>query len=443
VVDKVKYDISNPAEFTGRPVYVSPGVSPEASAYAAGVAARQAGRQPLKKLQTPVGGGPAPSVPRLDGPFVEGATMQQMGEQQMDALRAAQVQLSVGQVPANVGGTVGPVYSGQAGPSIVEQPAQRQLYPQQAGRPTTASLGIQPMDVLPNEARQDTAFIEGHGSMIAGNQPHLVAKYGVVRNGQRLQPGQMTGRQGGPAPKQLRPETVKDMETLAKLQQQSQASQPVGSLSATEEDAASRVPDAARASRRVNNLPGDDNVEPSTKEEQAQVKRMIDGMDEFDLDQFRTRLMKDILNNDGQRKLIEDRLEALDITDLILHNRIKQRVPIIPGKFEPTFQSMTAEEDLAIKRLIMQESKSIEVSERYFIDKYALMSITIGLDSVNGKPMGRHVDDHGNFEDKMFTEKFNRVLKLPVHMLASLANHHFWFEVRVRKLFVAEKVGNG
>ena len=44
---------------------------------------------------------------------------------------------------------------------------------------------------------------------------------------------------------------------------------------------------------------------------------------------------------------------------------------------------------------------------------------------------------------QVFLKKFNMVLRLPLHMLASIGVNTLWFDVRVRKLFVAEKLGNG
>ena len=135
---------------------------------------------------------------------------------------------------------------------------------------------------------------------------------------------------------------------------------------------------------------------------------------------------------------------SLSISD-ISDNRTDFTASEIPTyeKFEITFQSMTGEEDLELKRMIMEESKSVEISDRYLLDKYSFMSVAIGLHSINGKPLGDVSDDEGNFSEEMFWRKFNRVLKLPLHMLASAGVNLFWFEARVRKLFVAEKVGNG
>jgi hypothetical protein len=35
------------------------------------------------------------------------------------------------------------------------------------------------------------------------------------------------------------------------------------------------------------------------------------------------------------------------------------------------------------------------------------------------------------------------VTKRPLHLIASIGTNHSWFELRVRKLFVAERVKNG
>lgn len=126
-----------------------------------------------------------------------------------------------------------------------------------------------------------------------------------------------------------------------------------------------------------------------------------------------------------------------------MNNRVTQEIQIIPGSFTITLHSMTGEEDMHIKRLIMDESKSVEVSERYLLDKYSFMSIAVGLAAINGKALGRVENAEGNWDDDVFWKKYNRIIKLPLHMLASIGVNLFWFEARVRKLFVAEKVGNG
>jgi len=401
-------------------VFVAPGVAPQAAGYVDAVRKRRE----LRK-HTASSGGAHVAIPRLDGDVHEGLTMAQHAQLQ----RAAAAQ------PAQVD-------TPRMETSIVEMPSVASMTPPSPGALHPASLGILPMDTLPVEASSDPAFKRGHGSMYAAAQPELAMRYGIVRNGVHLQPHQLRGSKG-PA-KTLSPASVKDLETLQKLQQQKDGSTLVSNLKEREEDVDDTLDgSAAAASARAGNLPGDMEHMP-TKRRAPKEKRKEEkvDIDELDFDQFRQRMMRDILNNEGQKDIIESELDPLSIEDLILRNRVTQKVPIVKG-FHVTYQSMTGEEDLALKRLIMEESTAVDISDRYLLDKYAIMSMAVGIAAVNGKPLGEHTNGSGDFDTDLFWKKFRRVLKLPTHMLASIGCNHFWFEQRVRKLFVAEKVGNG
>jgi hypothetical protein len=435
-VEPVIRDVEKPVQFGQEEqpqIYMASGLSPEAASYGQQVRARMQAKRVLKKTNTPIGGVPEQPIPPLDQPHQTGLTMAQQAElHQAQVLRNAQAALAAGAVPGGVQ------------ESFVEPPSRTRLEPQ--GNP--AALGILPGDLLPDEAQKDPNFIQGHGSMVAAAQPGLAMKYGVVRGGRHV-PWQHIQNPRGEQ-KQLRPETIDGLKKLQELKQQGSEVQAAG-LHQTEQQAEERadqeMPEVARAAGTAGNLPGDDETKPLSEEEKGQISRAIGNLDELDLDKFRQQMMKDILNNDEQRQIVEARLEPLSLDDLILHNYVTQVVPVIVvdgvKKFYPTFRSISAEEDLAAKRLIMQESSSIEVSERYLIDKYAIMGIALGTEAINGKPLGGHTDAQGNFDDEKFVAKLNRILKLPTDMIASLGVHHFWFSRRVRKLFVAEKVGNG
>lgn len=400
------------------PVFIAPTASPSAAAYAAGIEARRVGRKSLPKTNTPVGGAPMPPVPHLGGEHQEGMTMaEQAGQQRYDKLIDAQND---------------PLTAiNQSQTSVVQMPTSQELHPQNS----SAGLGIRSSDTLPEEATKDANFRMGAGCMVASSQPHLAAKYGVVRNGRHVPPQQLQNPKPAGAPqRQLSQKSIEDLQQISELQKQQQSTDGAG-LPKTQEESMNNLPDAAKAAA------GD--AKPLTQEEKAKVKERLEEMDEFQLATLRERMMKDAIQNDEQRKIIESRLEELKLDDLLLHNRIKQRVPIIPRKFEPTFQSVNAEEDLALKRLIMEESESIQASQQYFLDKYALMAVALGVFAVNGKPVGDHVDSNGRFSDELFLKKFNRISKWPTHMIASLGVNYAWFEERVRLLFVADAVGNG
>jgi hypothetical protein len=294
--------------------------------------------------------------------------------------------------------------------------------------PSPAQLGILPMDELPKEAQQDLNFIQGQGSMFAANQPQLALKYGIIRRGKHIPPQQLLeGSPTATGQRRLSEKTVHDLEELAALQKRQERSV------APQETVPSEMGVAA----------GNVGVPALTDEDKRDIEKTVQNLDEFDFDRWRQSMMKDLLNNESQKKIVESRLSALDIGDLVTQGYLIQRVDIIPGKFWVHFKMLDGETDLALKRLIMEDSQSIEVSDRYFLDKFGLMSIAAVLHKVNDKPYEDFMDGNGDFDDEKFKRKFRRVLKLPMPMLASLGANALWFDIRVRKLFVAESLGNG
>jgi hypothetical protein len=400
--EPVRKDASNPATFP--PPVVAAGVTdPAAARYAAEVAAR---RGP-PKYTTPVAGGQTPPIPRLDQHATEGSTM----ADQANVQRA-------GAAPR------GGLFQDPAPPVTASAPS-----PVRTGPPPP---GILPGDILPNEAKSDPEFKEGQGSMYASSQPGLALKYGVIRKGQHVAPQAL-----GTARKGLSPEAVRDLQTIAEIQGKRRTLESEDA--AVEQDAAGGI---AGAAGRYGNAPSD-GPRTDAKVPQQTITEAVKKLDDFDFNTFREMMMKDIINNEDQRAIIESRCEPLDITDLIMKGFVTQQVPIVPGKFTPEFESMKGGEDLAIKRLIMEESKGVEVTERYLLDKFSMMSVTIGLRAINNNVLPSHRDEQGNFNEEAFWKKFNFVMRYPFHMLASIGVNYFWFDVRVRKLFVAEKLGNG
>lgn len=368
-------------------------VDPRVAAYQQGAQSRRTPAGPAKYTE-PVAGGELPPIPHLESPAQSGLSMADQALQQRMV---------------------------NQGPSILAPPT---------------AEGVLHNDLLPNEARQDKEFRDGPGAMYAAHQPHLAKKYGVIRNGRQLPPQVLFGGQAMSGP-QLRPATVEGLEAVAKFNQQRKAAES-GDQKFEDEAAAGHAGTAAAY--------GTQDRDPKTSAatvDVEEVKSRINAMDDFDFAAFRQAMMKDLLNNDDQRKLIEDRLDSLDIGDLIMKGYVTQTVPIIPGKFEPEFQSMTGEEDLALKRLVMEETRSLGATEQYMLDKFSIMSVAVGIRAINKKLLPDHRDNNGDFNEDLFRKKFSLVVKYPFHMIASLGVNFFWFDIRVRKLFVAEKVKNG
>jgi hypothetical protein len=404
----VQKDIHAPVQLS-QPV-VAPGITdPVALKYAKAAAQR---RPQQSRYAAPVAGGPSPSIPRLDAPAAKGMSMADQA-----AMHRA-VEEGPAQGPAM---PKGGLFQGPA-PRSMPSPAM----------PVRQGPNILPNDILPDEAMQDPDFKQGQGSRYAASQPAMAMKYGVIRGTQRIAPQQLATPNKGLSDKTLEGlKALQDAQTLRGKAESSDAR--------IEREAAGSP---AGAAGRLGNAPNDGpQIKPQLSEKEA--VEIANKMDDFDFNTLREMMMKDILNNDAQRKIIEARCEPLDISDMLVSGFVTQRVPIIPGKFEPTFASGRGDEDLAIKRLIMLESKSIEVAEKYLLDKYSLMGTTIGLQAINGMPYPSHLDQFGKFNEELFWVKFGKVSKLPFHMLSSLGVNYYWFDIRVRKLFVAEAMGNG
>jgi hypothetical protein len=302
--------------------------------------------------------------------------------------------------------------------------------------PQAPVQGLTPMDLLPEQAKSDPTFREGAGSMYAVNQPHLAMKYGVMRGGnhipaQALNPNRNDKRQ-------LSDKTVKGLEEVAKFQDLRQKAE-TGEYKAQQE----AEKGSAGAAARLGNMPGDDSVKPLSDTERKDLKETVRKMDDFDFDTFRQMVMKDILNNEEQKSIIESRLKPMDLSDLIMEGSVAQEVIIVPDKFWIKFRSVSGQDDLAVKRLIMEEAKAVQIDDRYYLDKFAFMTLTMGLESVNGNPLPTYKDAGGNFDEKFFWRKYEIVSKYNIHMIASLGVNYFWFDTRVRGLFVAQQIKNG
>jgi len=416
--------------------YVQPGAGAHATGYAAGVAARRSGTLP--KYNGPVGGLPSPPMPALEQPHRDGMTM------------AAQAQMTRG---PDASRNVQRAMAGHAQTGSIVIPEDAMPPPPQM---PMAGPRLHPLDTLPDEAIQDPQFHRGTGSLMAQSQPHLAMKYGVIRDGQRLtpndvmggptaSPGGMRGNKARRSPDVIARELKQALMAPPGAPGETDAGPepPPGIPRSVAEAEAQAAQGPGGAASRAGASPVVPGLDASTPESEAKAKRLLNEMDDFDFERLRREMLSDILKNPKQREDVEKRLEALDIGELITRNVIQQRVPILPGKFMPTFESMQGGIELRLKQLLVRESSSVAVTEAYLLDKYAVMTTTAGTVAINGVPLPPMYDERGDFSEDLFWAKFEWMLKRNIHMLASLGVHYSWFEQRVRKLFVASEGKDG
>lgn len=352
----------------------------------------------LPKAEMPVAGGAAPPIPALHGAIDEGGPLMPM---------ASHAELARAGREAAAGALGGaPIAAPVVTPAA----------------PGLSNLDLRPTDVLPEAATQDPNFLQGTGAMAATSQPSLAQKYGVVRNGQFVPPQQLQLRPMG-TQQQIRPETAQGLADLAAAQ------------------AGAPTREEAKAQKEEEGDP--DIKERSAAEQEKELEQKLREVDDFQLQKLKDAMAQNVLNNPEQKELIESRLEPLDIGDYLNKGYVEQRIPIVPNKFELVLRSTEGDVDLAIKRIVMEKAQTLDVSDQYWLDLYSYYSAIVGLHGINSRVFPSYRNDKGEWDDKLFEAKFNQVIRLPMHVLASVGCNVFWFEARVRELCKATALGNG
>ena len=408
----------------------------KAVGYAAGIQARRGG---LPKYTSAVAGGDPPPMPALEQPHQVGMTM------------AAQADMTRRSDAARHAATAVAVNSGAG--SIISRDVQQAAPAAPDHVASPQDLVLLPQDLLPPGAAKDPMYQQGAGSRMALSQPHMAAKYGVVRGGRVIPPQELVrgaafqaapGQQG--TQRKMRPaaDIAADLQKAMAAppgstrrddqdDEEEEGVSPPSHLPRTDAEAVEQA--KANVAARAGAAPIPSVLDPDAS------SRM--GLTDEDLASLQREMIRDILRDPGQKETVEARCKPLNIEELIMTNTVQQRVPILPGQFEPTFESMRGDVELALKRLLVAEGKSITVTESYLLDKYAVMTTAAGLVKINNMPVPTLFDTQGEFNDDLFWAKFNWVLKRPIHMLASLGIHYAWFEQRVRKLFKASEGKGG
>lgn len=151
-----------------------------------------------------------------------------------------------------------------------------------------------------------------------------------------------------------------------------------------------------------------------------------------------------ILDNKKRREQIEARCSKMDFEELLLNDEVKQRVPIIPEKFEPSFRSITPVESLYIKQRM---SKELVNTDQYLGEKYNLLLLCCSLLDINGQPFPDHRkhkhDGTFDIDDKLFDDKLAALMKKSGYIIADLGINYYWFDIRVRRLLNPDDLKNG
>lgn len=182
------------------------------------------------------------------------------------------------------------------------------------------------------------------------------------------------------------------------------------------------------------------NLDEEKLKEDARLAEIFEG---FDFGNQAAQVER-ILDNKKRRTEIESRCQSMSFEDLLMKDEVQQRVPIIPGQFEPLFRSLRPVESLYLKSLMAKETVS---SSQYMGEKYNLLLLTCSLVDINGVafPDHRKHNGDGTFEvdDKLFEAKLKRVMQKSGYIIADLGVNYMWFDIRVRRLINPDDLKNG
>lgn len=291
-----------------------------------------------------------------------------------------------------------------------DQPLPDRNQPVQAAINPADPRGIMSKEQM-EELQRQGQFIPGAGSAYGFNQP-------AFQQGKADDPSQKAGVQQAPKGQEfanpprpagagLRPETLEQIEAVSQANTSEEHSKKADPLEKSKEE----------------------------KEADKATEDLDEFEEQFDTDEYGNKVRNMLINKD-RRDAIEKRCTSMNIEDLLTQQEIRQTVPIIPGKLEVTFRSMTGQEDLYVKRRLF----GMKTSAQAVLDTLTVMNLTCSMYSVNRRPLPSHLDKDGDIQDELFDAKMKAILKMPIQMLADLSVNYSWFDRRVKKLFITDEI---
>jgi hypothetical protein len=144
------------------------------------------------------------------------------------------------------------------------------------------------------------------------------------------------------------------------------------------------------------------------------------------------------LLSDERRVAIEKRLKQLDISDMVTKREIQQKVPVVPGRLEFTFRTLSQNENIFCLRYVYE----FPGSEAYANEMLNTAKLVCSIVAINDAMLHNHMRDREVDRDE-FQNKWDQVVSFPVQMVGDMSVQLIWFNNRVNKLFDIGNLKNG
>ena len=147
------------------------------------------------------------------------------------------------------------------------------------------------------------------------------------------------------------------------------------------------------------------------------------------------------IDNPETRQSIEERCKELNLSHLLLYERVRQHVPILPEDLVVEYQSLTTADGLWMET----KAASIHTNEFEARTWVGYARLTASIITINREPLAEHVNDKGRIDEKKFLEKMEILLGKSERLIEVLLVNQVWFEDRVGQLFDDnfKKIKNG
>lgn len=141
------------------------------------------------------------------------------------------------------------------------------------------------------------------------------------------------------------------------------------------------------------------------------------------------------------RQAIEKRLTPIDIGQYLLSGgEVTQNIPIIPGKLEVKFRTITEYEEGWVDTYL---GKQKDLTNRQVLRALNECSLACYIESVNGVKWPPAIGRDGQVIPQNIDDRLSRVRKFHSSIFALLVQNLGWFVERVNKSLTTEALGNG
>lgn len=151
-------------------------------------------------------------------------------------------------------------------------------------------------------------------------------------------------------------------------------------------------------------------------------------------------LEEELSEEDKLRKVVESRIEEIDIGEYLMSGELVQSVPIIPGKLVVEFKTVSDLEESYVDTKISEDPN---LTNRQFLRKMNELALVIHIHTVNGNKWPVLLDGDGTVNEKAAEARLRHIKKLSSPVFNMLTQNLAWFMDRVSSCLTASALGNG